>query len=421
MERVLVAQAPIARTLVRLFETQFALRRRGAREPRAERIRQGIRARARRGREPRRGPHPARATSPSSAPRCAPTTTSWTAAAARSRARCPSSSIRTRSPSCRCRGRSSRSSSTARASKACTCAWAYVARGGMRWSDRREDFRTEVLGLMKAQNVKNTVIVPVGAKGGFYPKRLPAGGSREDMQTEGIASYQTFIRGLLDVTDNIVNGKTVVRPGRRAPRRRRCLSGRRRRQGHRHVLRHRQRDLDRIRLLARRRVRLGRLRRLRPQGHGHHGARRLGVREAPLPRDRRRHPVAGLHLRRHRRHVGRRVRQRHAALEAHPAASRPSITGTSSSIPNPDAAASFRERERLFKLPRSSWDDYSRKLDFARRRRLAALAPSRSRCRAEAQHAARARRRRPRRRSRSCAPSCACRSTCCGTAASAPT
>jgi len=78
----------------------------------------------------------------------------------------------------------------------------YVARGGIRWSDRREDFRTEVLGLMKAQNVKNTVIVPVGAKGGFYPKKLPAGGSREEVMKEGIASYQTFIRGLLDVTDS---------------------------------------------------------------------------------------------------------------------------------------------------------------------------------------------------------------------------
>ena len=88
-----------------------------------------------------------------------------------------------------------------------------VARGGIRWSDRREDFRTEVLGLMKAQHVKNTVIVPVGAKGGFYPKRLPAGGSRDDVQKEVVASYQTFIRGLLDVTDNIVNGKVVVRPG----------------------------------------------------------------------------------------------------------------------------------------------------------------------------------------------------------------
>jgi len=85
----------------------------------------------------------------------------------------------------------------------------YVARGGLRWSDRREDFRTEVLGLMKAQNVKNTVIVPVGAKGGFFPKRLPTG-PREAVQAEGIACYQTFIRGLLDVTDNIVNGRIVA-------------------------------------------------------------------------------------------------------------------------------------------------------------------------------------------------------------------
>jgi glutamate dehydrogenase len=83
----------------------------------------------------------------------------------------------------------------------------YVARGGIRWSDRREDFRTEVLGLMKAQNVKNTVIVPVGAKGGFVPKRL--GGTREEIQAEVVACYQTFIRGLLDLTDNIASGRIV--------------------------------------------------------------------------------------------------------------------------------------------------------------------------------------------------------------------
>jgi glutamate dehydrogenase len=87
----------------------------------------------------------------------------------------------------------------------------YVARGGIRWSDRREDFRTEILGLMKAQNVKNTLIVPVGAKGGFVPKRLPAG-TREEIQAEVVSCYQTFIRGLLDLTDNIVNGKVVVPP-----------------------------------------------------------------------------------------------------------------------------------------------------------------------------------------------------------------
>jgi glutamate dehydrogenase len=86
----------------------------------------------------------------------------------------------------------------------------YVARGGVRWSDRREDFRTEVLGLMKAQNVKNTVIVPVGAKGGFVPKRLPAAGTREEVQAEVVACYQIFIRGLLDLTDNIVAGRIVA-------------------------------------------------------------------------------------------------------------------------------------------------------------------------------------------------------------------
>ena len=90
-----------------------------------------------------------------------------------------------------------------------------VARGGLRWSDRRDDFRTEILGLVKAQMVKNTVIVPVGAKGGFVPKRLPSqnraqpGVDRDAWFAEGKAAYVTFIRGLLDVTDNLVDGETV--------------------------------------------------------------------------------------------------------------------------------------------------------------------------------------------------------------------
>jgi len=82
-----------------------------------------------------------------------------------------------------------------------------VARGGLRWSDRRDDFRTEILGLVKAQMVKNTVIVPVGAKGGFVPKRLPDPSvDRDAWFAEGKAAYVTFIRGLLDVTDNLVAG-----------------------------------------------------------------------------------------------------------------------------------------------------------------------------------------------------------------------
>lgn len=84
-----------------------------------------------------------------------------------------------------------------------------VARGGLRWSDREEDFRTEVLGLVKAQHVKNSVIVPVGAKGGFLPRRLPLGGSRDDIQAEGIACYRIFISGLLDITDNLKEGELV--------------------------------------------------------------------------------------------------------------------------------------------------------------------------------------------------------------------
>ncbi|MGV8856416.1 MAG: NAD-glutamate dehydrogenase [Devosia sp.] len=84
-----------------------------------------------------------------------------------------------------------------------------IARGGLRWSDRPEDFRTEVLGLVKAQQVKNAVIVPVGAKGGFVPKRLVAGMPREAFQAEGVASYKIFVGALLDVTDNLIDGAVV--------------------------------------------------------------------------------------------------------------------------------------------------------------------------------------------------------------------
>ncbi len=85
-----------------------------------------------------------------------------------------------------------------------------VARGGLRWSDRRDDFRTEILGLMKAQRVKNAVIVPTGAKGGFYPKQLPnPAADRDAWLAEGTESYRIFIRTLLSVTDNIVEGKVV--------------------------------------------------------------------------------------------------------------------------------------------------------------------------------------------------------------------
>jgi glutamate dehydrogenase len=87
-----------------------------------------------------------------------------------------------------------------------------VARGGLRWSDRRDDFRTEILSLVKTQMVKNAVIVPVGAKGGFVVKQPPVAGGRDALQAEGVACYQAFVRALLDVTDNIVDGKVAPPP-----------------------------------------------------------------------------------------------------------------------------------------------------------------------------------------------------------------
>ncbi len=195
-----------------------------------------------------------------------------------------------------------------------------VARGGIRWSDRREDFRTEILGLMKAQRVKNVVIVPSGAKGGFVVKRPPA--DRDALAAEVEACYRQFMGGLLDVTDNLQDG-TVVPPPR--------------------VVRYDGDDpylvvaadrgtatfsdianeiATRARVLARRRVRVGWFDGLRPQEDGHHRPGRVGVGDAPLPRARHRRAGHRLHGARHRRHVRRRVRQRHAAVAAHPAGRR---------------------------------------------------------------------------------------------------
>jgi len=89
-----------------------------------------------------------------------------------------------------------------------------VARGGLRWSDRRDDFRTEVLGLAKAQQTKNAVIVPVGSKGGFYPKQLPKGGTPDAVRAEGVRAYRTFLQGLLDITDNLTPEGVVTHPDR---------------------------------------------------------------------------------------------------------------------------------------------------------------------------------------------------------------
>ena len=206
-------------------------------------------------------------------------------------------------PTCPRPGRSSSSSSTRPRFEGVHLRFGAVARGGLRWSDRREDFRTEILGLVKAQMVKNAVIVPTGAKGGFVCKQLPDPADREAYQGEVLACYRTFISAMLDVTDNLEAGQ-VVPPAR--------------------VVRHDGDDpylvvaadkgtatfsdtaneiAAELRVLAGRRVRLRRLRGLRPQEDGHHRARRLGVGQVPLPGARHGHPDRRLHRGRRRRHV----------------------------------------------------------------------------------------------------------------------
>ena len=233
-----------------------------------------------------------------------------------------------------------------------------VARGGIRWSDRQEDFRTEVLGLMKAQSVKNAVIVPVGAKGGFVVKRPPPGDDRAALLAEVVECYRIFMRGLLDVTDTIAAGE-IVPP--------------------RDVVRHDEDDpylvvaadkgtatfsdianaiSQRVRVLARRRVRVGRVGRLRPQGRwgsppAAPGSRCGGTSASSGSTSRRTDFTVvgigdmsgdvfgnGMLLSRHIKLVGA-FDHRHVFLD-----------------PDPDPEQSFAERERLFELPGSSWADY---------------------------------------------------------------
>ncbi|HEX6614138.1 MAG TPA: NAD-glutamate dehydrogenase, partial [Rhodanobacteraceae bacterium] len=234
-----------------------------------------------------------------------------------------------------------------------------VARGGLRWSDRREDFRTEVLGLVKAQMVKNTVIVPVGSKGGFFVKRPPAGGDRDAILAEGISCYKMFINGLLDITDNLVDGK-VVHP--------------------RDVVRH---DADDPYLVvaadkgtatfsdiangvsAEHNYWLGDA--FASGGSAGYDHKAMGITAKGGWESVKRHFRAlgrdcqsqdftcvgigdmsgdvfgnGMLLSKHTRLIAA-FDHRHIFLD-----------------PDPDAAASFAERERMFKLPRSSWDDYDK-------------------------------------------------------------
>jgi glutamate dehydrogenase len=236
---------------------------------------------------------------------------------------------------------------------------ASVSRGGIRWSDRPDDFRTEVLGLVLTQVVKNATIVPSGSKGGFITKRAFA--ERDGQMEEARQQYMTLMRGLLDLTDNIVEGKVVppqdvVRHDGDDP----YLvvaAG----QGHGAPFGHGQRGGGGVRLLAGRRLRQRRQLRLRPQARGDHRPRRVGVRQAPLPRDGEGHPAHALHRGRRGRHERRRLRQRDAPVGADPPAGRlrppPRLHR-----PQPRPCASFAERKRMFALPRSSWEDYDRAL-----------------------------------------------------------
>jgi glutamate dehydrogenase len=238
-----------------------------------------------------------------------------------------------------------------------------VARGGLRWSDRREDFRTEVLGLVKAQMVKNTVIVPVGSKGGFYCKQLPDPAlDRDAWFNEGVACYKRFINGLLDITDNISSDGSIVPPS--------------------DVVRHDGDDPYLVVAADKGTATFSDIANGIAQAHGfwlddafasggsvgydHKG---MGITARGGWESVKRHFRAmgrdcqsedftcvgigdmsgdvfgnGMLLSKHIRLLAA-FDHRHIFLD-----------------PNPNAATSFKERDRMFKLPRSSWDDYDKKL-----------------------------------------------------------
>jgi glutamate dehydrogenase len=237
-----------------------------------------------------------------------------------------------------------------------------VARGGLRWSDRREDFRTEVLGLVKAQMVKNTVIVPVGSKGGFFCKQLPSPAvDRDAWLAEGVACYQRFINGLLDITDNL-DGRDVVHPD--------------------HVVRHDGDDPYLVVAADKGTATFSDIANAIARAHGYwlddafasggsvgydHKGMGITARGAwesverhfrALGRDCQKQDFTcvgigdmsgdvfgnGMLLSKHIRLVAA-FDHRDVFLD-----------------PDPDAAASFKERSRMFKLPRSSWQDYNKAL-----------------------------------------------------------
>ena len=231
-----------------------------------------------------------------------------------------------------------------------------VARGGIRWSDRREDFRTEVLGLMKAQRVKNAVIVPAGAKGGFVVKRPPADAGRAARRGRGLLPAVHRRAPRRHRQPRRRQGR-ATRPGG-AVRRRRPVPRRRRRQGHRRVLRRRERDraataASGSATRSRRAASTATTTRRWASPPAARGSRCGGTSATSIsiPTATTSPSPASATCR--------------ATSSATPccspstsASSPRSTTGTCSSIPTPDPARSFVERRRLFELPRSSWADY---------------------------------------------------------------
>ena len=256
-----------------------------------------------------------------------------------------------------------------------------VARGGIRWSDRPQDFRTEVLGPGEGAAGQER-----GDRAGRRQRRLCA-----QADAEGRHARTNSGRGHRDLQAVHLHAARHHRQYRsrrqdhsarlrRAARGRRSLSRGRRRQGHRHFLRHRQRTFDSARLLAGRCFRLRRLGRLRPQGHGHHRARRLGSGEAAFPRDGCRYRRHAVFNRRRRRHVGRRVRQRHVARGHH------EIGGgvRSSRHFHRSRSRSESELRRAQAAVRAAALELAglrQEADLERRRHLSARARSRSSCR----------------------------------------
>ncbi len=257
-----------------------------------------------------------------------------------------------------------------------------VARGGIRWSDRREDFRTEILGLVKAQQVKNAVIVPVGAKGGFYPKQLPVNAAREAVQAAAIDAYKTFINALLDLTDDIDHAGAVVPP--------------------KNVVRKDDDDPYLVVAADKGTATFSDIANGIAEGRGFW----LGDAFASGGSHGYDHKKMGITARgaweavkRHFREMGRDIQNEPFTaigvgdmsgdvfgngmllVEAHPPGRRLRSPPHLHRSPTRISPRAYAERARLFALPRSSWDDYDKDADLQGRRRLPAHAPSRSRSR----------------------------------------